>query len=110
VTGTRPVSRSLGSVTVTNYSQREHGDPDVQVGFTHEGQQITGFIDARRQNDGIWEAWVWFSYVENGWRATRKDWIPMDDLTVLTIDDEPVTPPSQPGGHLEQPDGPPADD
>ena len=49
--------------------------PDVQVQFDHEGQQVTGFIDARRQNDGIWEAWVWFSYEENGWRATRKDWI-----------------------------------
>ena len=96
-------------MAVTNYSQREHGDPDVQVQFDYEGQQVIGFIDARQQNDGVWEAWVWFSYDENGWRATRKDWIPMEALTVLTIDDEPVTPPSQPGEHLEQPDGPPAD-
>jgi hypothetical protein len=96
-------------VAVTKYSERQHGDPDVQVGFTFEGQQVTGFIDARRQTDGIWEAWVWFSYEENGWRATRKDWARMDDLTVLTVDDEPLTPPNQPGEHLEQPDGPPAD-
>ena len=74
-------------MAVTNYSQREHGDPDVQVQFDYEGQTVTGFIDARRQNDGVWEAWVWFSYEEDGWRATRRDWIRMDDLTVLTIDD-----------------------
>lgn len=30
---------------------------------------------------------MWFSYEENGWRATRKDWVPMDQLTVLSIDD-----------------------
>ena len=48
--------------------------------------------DARRQNDGVWEAWVWFSYEEGGWRATRKDWIQMDGLTVLTID---AVPPGQ---------------
>jgi hypothetical protein len=76
-------------VTVTNYCQREHGDPEVQVGFAYEGQQVTGFIDARRQNDGVWEEWGWFSYDEDGWRATRKDWIQMDAHTVLTIDDVP---------------------
>jgi len=78
-------------VAVTNYSERQHGDPDVEVQFTHEGQTVTGFIDARRQNDGIWEAWVWFSYDDNGWRATRKDWIPMDRLTLLSIDEVPAS-------------------
>ena len=100
MTGTRTVSRTLGRVTVTNHCQPEHGDPDVQVGFAYEGQQVTGFIDARRQNDGVWEAWVCFSYEENGWRATRKDWIQMDELTVLTIDDLPpdqVTQSAAPG-------------
>jgi hypothetical protein len=77
-------------MTVTNYSERQHGDPDVEVQFDYEGQTVTGFIDARRQNDGVWEAWVWFSTSnEHGGRATRKDWIPMDQLTVLTIDDVP---------------------
>jgi hypothetical protein len=74
-------------MVVTNYSERQHGDPDVEVQFDYEGQTVTGFIDARRQNDGVWEAWVWFSYEENGWRATRKDWVPMDRLTVLSVDD-----------------------
>ena len=59
-------------MVVTNYSERQHGDPDVEVQFDHEGQTVTGFIDARRHNDGVWEAWVWFSHEENGWRATRK--------------------------------------
>ena len=78
-------------MAVTNYSERQHGEPDVEVQFDHEGQTVTGFIDARRQNDGAWEAWVWFSYEDNGWRATRKDWVPMDELTVLSIDDVPVS-------------------
>ena len=78
-------------MVVTNYSERQHGDPDVEVQFDHEGQTVTGFIDARRQNDGVWEAWVWFSYEENGWRATRKNWVPMEGLTVLSVDDVPVS-------------------
>lgn len=76
---------------VTNYSEREHGDPDVGVQFSYEGQTVTGFIDARRQNDGVWEAWGWFSFDdENGWRSTRKHWLPMKGLTVLSVDDVPV--------------------
>jgi hypothetical protein len=77
-------------LAVTNYSQREHGDPDDQVGFTHQGQQVTGFIDARRRNDGVWEVCVTYSHDDNGWRVTRKDLIAMDKLTVLTIDDERI--------------------
>jgi hypothetical protein len=93
-------------VVVTNYSERQHGDPDVEVQFDHEGQTVTGFIDARRQNDGIWEAWVWFSHEESGWRATRKDWIRMDRLAVLTIDDVPaeqVTQSAAPNPSVETP-------
>jgi len=100
-------------MVVTNYSERQHGDPDVEVQFTHEGQTVTGFIDARRQNDGAWEAWVWFSYDDNGWRATRKDWIPIDRLTVLSVDDRPVTEqqtPTPPDEPHEPADGPPAAD
>jgi len=78
-------------VAVTNYSERRHGDPDVEIQFNHAGQTVTGFIDARRQNDGVWEAWVWFSYDNNGWRASRKAWIPMDQLAVVSVDDQPVT-------------------
>jgi hypothetical protein len=75
-------------MAVTHYSQREHGDPDVEVQFEYEGQTVTGFIDARRQIDGVWEASVWFSYDDaNGWRATRKDWVPIDRFSVLSIDD-----------------------
>ena len=78
-------------MAVTHYSEREHGDPDVEVQFDYEAQTVTGFIDARRQNDGVWEAWVWFSYDDkNGWRSTRKDWVAMDQLTVLSIDDVTV--------------------
>ena len=86
-------------MVVTNYSERQHGAADVEVQFEHEGQTVTGFIDARRQHVGVWEAWVWFSHVRDRWRATRKDWIPMDRLTVLTIDDVPahqVPPPAAP--------------
>jgi hypothetical protein len=102
-------------MVVTNYSERQHGDPDVEVQFDHEGQIVTGFIDARRQNDGVWEAWVWFSHEENGWRATRKDWIRMDRLAVLTIDDVPADQVTQsaapnPSGETPEPaDGPPGD-
>jgi hypothetical protein len=74
-------------MAVTSYSERQQGEPDVEVQFEYEGQTVTGFIDARRQNDGVWEAWVWFSYEENGWRATRKDWIQMDALTAVSVDD-----------------------
>jgi hypothetical protein len=78
-------------MVVTNYSERQHGDPEVEVQFDHEGQIVTGFIDARRQNDGVWEAWAWFSHEDNRWRATRKDWIRLDQLIVLSVDDVPVT-------------------
>ena len=78
-------------MTVTNYIERKHGDHDVEVQFVYGGQTVTGFIDARWQNDGVWEAWLWFSYEDHGWRATRKNWVPMEGLTLLSIDDVPIS-------------------
>ena len=48
-------------------------------------------VETKLPTPRVWEAWVCFSYDEDGWRATRKDWIQiqMDQLTVLTIDDVP---------------------
>lgn len=49
----------------TNFSQRGHADPDVMVRLTVEGgREVTGFIDARQQRDGVWEAWVDCAYVK----------------------------------------------
>jgi hypothetical protein len=31
-----------GRIAVTNYSERQHGDPDVEVRFDHEDQTVTG--------------------------------------------------------------------
>jgi hypothetical protein len=57
---------------------------------TDTGHTATGFIDARRQRDGIWEVWVDYSHMaDSGFIAHRRDWFPMEDLTVLTIDDVP---------------------
>lgn len=53
------------------------------------GLTATGFIHARRQRDDVWEAYVDFSYTSADGFTHRRTWLPMDELTVLTIDDVP---------------------
>jgi hypothetical protein len=78
-------------MAVSNYLDRRPGDPEVMVELTrgHRAHRHR-FIDARQQRDGVWEAWVDYSHLaDNGFVAHRRDWFPMDDLKVLTIDDVP---------------------
>jgi hypothetical protein len=50
----------------------------------------TGYIDARQQRGDVWEAYVDYSYrAENGFPSHRRDWLPVDEFTVPTIDDVP---------------------
>jgi hypothetical protein len=89
-------------MAVSNYSDRRPGDPEVMVELTTDtGYTATGFIDARQQRDDVREAWVDYSHLgDDGAVTHRRDWFPMDDLTVLTIDDVPqgdyVVPPRPP--------------
>ncbi len=54
------------------------------VRLTANGHVATGVIDARRQRDDVWEAWVDYSYpTENGFSSHHKDWFPMSDLEVI---------------------------
>jgi hypothetical protein len=77
-------------MTDGHYSDRRPGDPEVMVELTTDtGHTATGFIDARRQRDGLWEAWVDYSHRTDTGVTHRRDWFPMDDLKVLTIDDVP---------------------
>jgi hypothetical protein len=73
-------------MAVTRYGERQPGDPDVEVPFSYDEQTVTGFIDARRLNDEVWEAWVWFSYaMADGFRGTRKDWIPQNEIDASAV-------------------------
>lgn len=84
-----PGRRSVVRVTVSHYSERRPRDPEVMVELTVDGSRpATGFIDARQQRDGAWEAYVDYSYTaDNGFPSHRRGWFPMADLIVLTIDD-----------------------
>jgi len=67
----------------THYSQRQHGDPDVEVTFTdHDGDHCTGWVDARRQVDGRWQAFVRYSKQVAGMPARYSAWAWTDELTV----------------------------
>ena len=63
-------------MAVTNYSDRRPGDPEVMVELTTDnGHSATGFIDARQQRDGIWEAWVDYSHkADVGYVAGDAGW------------------------------------
>lgn len=85
-------------MTYTRYSDARPGDPEIQVRVTLEnGATASGFIHARRQRDDVREAYVDYSYTDAGGFTHRRDWLPMDQLTVLTIDDGPQ------GGHVIPP-------
>lgn len=60
------------------------------VELTVDGQAVSGFVDARRQGDDVWEVYVDYSYAGlDGFPSHRRDWLPINELTVLTIDDVP---------------------
>jgi hypothetical protein len=71
-------------VAVTNYSERAWNDPDVKVRVTrHDGRPGTGFIDARRQLDGGWQAFVRYTLDGPDHGGGYNDWFDYDDLDLV---------------------------
>ena len=59
-------------------------EPDVEVVVPSDGQHVTGFIDARRRNDDVWEALVVYSYQgDDGFPHKRRDWFIYDQLQLV---------------------------
>ena len=69
-------------MAVTDYTERKHGDPDVEVRLTYQGRVCVGFIDARRRRDGAWEAWVRFT-VPGVFPESRVGWFGYEELELL---------------------------
>lgn len=71
-------------MSTTHYSQRKAQDADVEVTFTdHDGDRCRGWVDARRQVDGSWQAFVRYSKQRDGYPVTGIGWLWMDELTVV---------------------------
>lgn len=71
-------------MTITN-SRVAWDDPEVEVRLTYAGQVCSGFVDDRRQRDGVWEALIYYSYVgEDGSPHRRSDRLTYDQLDVVS--------------------------
>lgn len=87
-------------MTVTDYSaagpldpQPARSIPDVGVRVTYQGQQCTGFIDARRERDGLWDAWVDYSPLRgDAMSHRRRDWVRATTPSQLSCTPGPLTP------------------
>src|SRR6478609_8505103 len=84
-----PGRLALLDVTVSNYTDHRHDEPDVEVLVHYDGAWHQGFIDARRQYDGTWQALVYYSVPRaDGLPHRRSDWFAYDDVRLV---DPPAT-------------------
>ena len=56
---------------------------DLGVRVHHAGQIFYGCVGARRQRDGVWEAWVHQIMDADGKPSARSDWYPYSELEPL---------------------------
>lgn len=71
-------------MTVSNYTDQPHDEPDVEVSVHYDGAWHQGFNDARRQYDGTWQALVYSSVPRaDGLPHRRSDWCAYDDLRLV---------------------------
>ncbi len=76
-------------MTVSNYTDHRHDEPDVEVLLHYDGTWHQRFIDARRQHDGAWQTLVYYSGPRaDGFPHRRSDWFAYDDVRFV---DPPAT-------------------